>query len=49
MNDNYRPFTADYNTREQCWDLRERGKEPRQLSTPEFEIFLRSIEKNDHL
>ena len=26
MNDNYRPFTADYNSREQCWDLRERGK-----------------------
>ena len=47
MNGHYRPFTADYNTRERCWDLRERGRKPRKLSTPEFEIFLKSLEKND--
>lgn len=43
MNENYRPFTADYNTREQCWDLRERGLPQRQLTTEEFEKFLEEI------
>lgn len=37
------PFVADWNTSEQCWDLREVGHKPRKLSTSEFEQFLKEI------